>query len=215
MPLSIRKRLQGVVTLASLEAKGYRYISVKESNGDFQGGFLVRRTRNGIVRGFLELKYHVKGERETQPYEVDVESISLKSLWAYDNIELMFDGIKELSRKESLVSFTNDTKEIDPETGEYLFQDGYMVYEPVTFVTYLAFFGKREIVYTKVNGSFNIYNVKMFSVYDAEQKALKMRKINNLLPEEMFERYEYSACVKQDGEFRIDKDVYGEQALMM
>ncbi len=213
LPLPLARRKYGTISQAMLDAK--KYVSVKEGDDLYQGMYLVRDNLTDEPRAYNELLGYDKTTKKNRPKQRDLDSINLRQLPFFSNIQTMFSDIKEISREESLVAFKTDGDKVPEDIEEYQFNDGFLVYEPVEYVTYRARFGDKDIVYTSNDKTHRIFNIMTYNSYELAFKARNkwLSEIGSMVT--VNDRYEQSAISKANREHCISKGVYGEQSLYM
>ncbi len=213
LPLPLARRKYGTISQVMLDKK--KYVSVKEGDDTYQGMYLVRDNLTHEPRAYNELLGYDKLTKTNKPKQRELGSINLKQLPFFSNIQSMFSDIKEIGREESLVAFKTDGSKVPEDIEEYQFNDGFLVYEPVEYITYRASFGDRSIVYTSNDKTHRIFNVMSYNSYELNYKARNkwLAELNSIVA--INDRYEQSAISKADRELCISQGVYGEQSLYM
>ena len=229
------RRMRAGSLLDIIDVDDYRYISVIEGDDDWEGLIIVRDNKTTEPRVYREILRWSKDDKSYTPKQIDINDISLRRLpmfrGIHGSIEDMFDNIKLIKEDERLYA-----RAVEPGTELSGYEpDGSIratevesayqgqLCEWVTYSTYKAKFGSREIVYTKSNLSPRIFNVKLLSVYVAEEKArLKWQYDIANSPEyayQMIEKHEKwdqegSYFEENQGNFGPDLDDYDEWCLV-
>ncbi len=213
LPLEIQRRKNG--TVSDTQLNSVKYLATKVGNAQWQGSYLFRDALSEAPRLIYEVKKWDKEKRKYVLNRGDIAKLSLKQLPFFDNIQSMFNDAKELSREESLVAFNVGGTKVPEDIEEFQYDDGYLVYEPIEYITYKATFGTREIVYTVNDKTNRIFNVMHYSVYEMAYKARNKWLSNMDSLDNINARYESAAISKADRELCIAEGVYGEQSLYM
>ncbi len=213
LPLEIARRKYGTISEAMLAKK--KYVSVKLGSIQYQGMYLVRDSLISEPRAYGELLKYDKIRKKKVPRSVELNTISIKQLPFFSDIEDMFNGIKEIDRTESMVAFKTDGTKVAEDIEEYQYNDGYAVYEPVEYITYKAMFGDRTIVYTRNDKTNRIFNVMTYQSYEMAYRSRNKWLSDMNTMSSVNDRYDVAAISKADRELFISSEVYGEQSLYM
>lgn len=206
-PTHIQRLKNGVINNASLEAM--KYVATKPANDEFQAMYIVRNSSKETPRVYMEIKKWDKEQRRYVPNMLDPMKISLASLMFYDNIETMFDDIKEIETYETF-TYVSDTRDIGDddeaeELSEYIYDDGYSVNNVLSFVVYKASFAGREIAYTRRTDDMTIMKVESWLAHEAHYKSRNKYMSGHQSLDNLFENYERALNRQTDQEMCIGK----------